>query len=93
MLEARFWAKVATGAPQECWPWTGRLQLGYGRFDLSGESIAAHRLAYALTHGTPPDDEYVHHECENRACCNPAHLRAMTPAEHNVLHAARRASS
>lgn len=92
--DARVWAKVATGPPAACWPWTGTIQHGYGYY--SGK--VAHRLIYEITAGSPLEpgmqvDHQCHNdavregrcaggECMHRRCCNPDHMIARTPQEH-----------
>lgn len=80
----RFWAKVECGQPDECWPWTGTPDNGYGRFWAGGKSLLAHRVAWILKHGDVPPGKQLDHLCRNRACCNPAHLEPVTIAV-NVL--------
>lgn len=87
----RFWALVRVGSPSACWPWQGSTKAhGYGTFclewwDDSGKrhrgSITAHRFAYQDTHGTVPRELVVDHLCNRPACCNPAHLEAVTQSE------------
>lgn len=77
-LAERFWCKVAKRGADECWPWqAGRNDDGYGRISVSDGRPRrieyAHRIAWELTHGSP-GDSFVLHECDNPACCNPAHL-------------------
>lgn len=65
-----------------CWVWTGGLNLrGYGKVGIKGRTVATHRLAYELANGPIPDGLQIDHLCRVRACCNPAHLEAVTPGE------------
>lgn len=73
----RFWSKVARGGPLECWEYQAYRYLGYGRFQVAiGDDYRNHiasRVAFVITHGRLPVG-LVRHSCDNRPCCNPAHL-------------------
>ncbi|MDU4747377.1 HNH endonuclease [uncultured Pantoea sp.] len=71
-----------------CWNWSGALcAAGYGcRLRKDSETTLAHRammehLDYELS------GMHVHHDCRNRKCINPDHLKVMTPDDHAALHA------
>jgi HNH endonuclease len=89
----RFWAKVDKSAgDQECWPWRGKIEwTGYGRIWWNGKDESAHRVSYILTHGHIPKTLTIDHICKNRACQNPAHLRAVTHRENNLASSSRAA--
>lgn len=80
LLADRFWAKVdCTGGLQACWPWlAAKRRDGNGQFSVStnGHSriVAAHHVAWQLTHGSIPSDKCVLRICRNTDCVNPGHL-------------------
>lgn len=91
--ETRLWLNVRRGKADECWPWIGALEDGYGRLRIGdGRRMPAHRFAWTLANGNVPTGMVIDHLCRNRACCNPAHLEPVTTRT-NLLrgqtHAAR----
>lgn len=74
----RFWSKVDKRGPDECWLWTGSVNKdGYGSFRRQGYKYVASRLSLQLSQKMPKPHEGILclHSCDNRMCCNPAHLR------------------
>ena len=84
---ADFWSRVTIHGPDDCWEWQGSTNSsGYGTLSWHGTATVAHRLAYYLEHGgielrtgkreSRPQNKnaFILHSCDNRKCCNPAHL-------------------
>lgn len=75
-----------------CWNWLGHLHYegyGYGR-KSGGGNTRAHRLVWEEQRGPLSPDVHLHHECENRRCVNPDHMKPMNASEHHALHDAKR---
>lgn len=92
--EDRFYASIdRSGGDQACHRWVGSYtNSGYGRINIMGYQVLAHRLVYLLAGGAF-GHAVVMHTCDNPACVNPAHLRGGT-AQDNVadMHAKGRAA-
>jgi len=82
----RLWRKVDVRAPDECWPWTGFVARdGYARAKWpNGKLYYPHRLAVEVDGRLIPAGMVVDHICRNRRCCNPVHLRIVTPRTNTV---------
>ena len=84
----RFFAKVMVSPVTGCWIWTASTKNGYGEFGYNGKNVYAHRFTYAWIIEQLPKGkgglQLDHIICDNRLCCNPWHVKLVSPKE-NVL--------
>ena len=93
------WKLVAQSTPDECWLWMGcKNSTGYGSITISQKVYSAHRIVFALTNpgsiemSAPKDKkakQFILHKCDNRLCCNPAHMFLGNYADNNKDAAAK----
>ena len=70
-VDERFWSKVKKDS--ECWLWTASVfYTGRGQFRFDGRNQQAHRVAWELTHGSPPAG-LLRSKCGNLRCVRPDH--------------------
>jgi hypothetical protein len=83
-VEARIGRRVQV-QPNGCWLYNGSAD-DYGTTSIEGRQVRVHRFVYEALVGPIPEGHHVHHECETPGCCNPKHLRTMTPGQHRQHH-------
>ena len=100
LLAAKVAKYTIQGEPDECWKWSrSHYAGGYGQVNLPRSEFPGRR-----THQTPVSrvlmhlragrelnlkDEFACHTCDNRWCCNPAHLYIGSCSDNNADRAER----
>lgn len=65
-----------------CWVWKkSTCRSGYGQLKVFKKMALAHRYSYEMHKGEIPKGMEILHECDNKKCINPEHLRAGTHAQ------------
>ena len=58
-----------------CWIWMRSVNdLGYGKIQIKGKTIGAHRASWLAYRGDIPIGSLVCHQCDVPSCINPNHL-------------------
>ena len=80
-LMVRFEKKIDIGPG--CWLWKACVsgKFHYGSISVNGHMRGAHRVAYELYVGPIPGGMVIAHNCGNKICVNPNHLRVATQQE------------
>jgi len=84
-------------APNGCHLWQGTHNRGYGVVWIGKKMRVVHKLRYEERFGAVPDGMHLDHfACDTPQCCNPEHVRPVTPRENALrgrtiaaAHAAR----
>ena len=82
----KFMHKIKKDEETGCWEWIGKLHRHkYGITHQDGDSAWTHRLSFTHFVGPIPQYHVIDHICENKGCCNPEHLKAVTLSVNNLL--------
>ncbi len=75
----RFNERYSVNESSGCWEWKYKMfPNGYGRFYVNKKSVKAHRFAYETFVGPLIEGLVIAHNCNNRKCVRPDHLRQDT---------------
>lgn len=93
--DIRHTGHMVEGKPSPCHLWKGPTSGtgrggGYGRMSLNSQTVATHLVAFTHYYGYIPGNRQVDHECNQRLCCNPQHLKLVTHLRNQKLRAKRK---
>jgi hypothetical protein len=80
----RFHSKYEIDQETGCFNWTGHKIKEYGRLEINGKSIIAHRFSYETFVGPLDPKLEICHNCNNKSCVNPNHLRQDTRSSNHI---------
>ena len=86
------WISHGSSYGGSCWIWNGAndgkqhlTNGGYGRISYRNKTCQVHRVSFVLWNGKLTPKKHVDHICNNRLCCNPNHLAAVTNLQNQRL--------
>lgn len=56
---------------------------------LDGQTVAVHLVVFTHYYGYIPGKKQIDHKCNQRLCCNPAHLQLTSHLKNQRLRAKR----
>lgn len=79
-----FLSRIVVDKESECWNWNGTVNInGYGhlniKIDNKWTNVLTHRVSFKIFNGYLTEGLVIDHKCRNRLCCNPDHIREVTP--------------
>lgn len=74
----RFFERIQLDEETGYWIWPTQSSEGYGVANTRDGLVYLHIFAYQFFSGAVPAGKEIDHVCRRRACCNPAHLEAVT---------------
>lgn len=84
VMRERILTRVEYDTNGGCW----LMPRPYARLSFGGGAnlfvVGSHRLAHMLWNGPIPAGLVIDHKCRTPECCNPAHLRVVTPRENTI---------
>jgi hypothetical protein len=81
----RFNKKYIIDPESQCWLWTAsKNNSGYGGFRVGSKIFRAHRFSYEYFNGPLNSNLEICHNCDNKGCVNPTHLRQDTKSSNTI---------
>lgn len=75
----KFLSKIKIQNETGCWIFSGAIDKDGYRICHDKKPYKSHRYSFELFNGPLSEYMVIDHMCRNRACCNPDHLRDVTP--------------